>query len=409
MGRTVRGRREPHLPRVEKIELSDSHVKGRTAAAVLLLVVGVALIVYSFTNFLSTDAGWQEIEADAARGFHCGGDFTFLYELGNGEISVNSEKKELTALYSDAAKTAYGIFNADVEIEGVANLWYLNHHPNEEIVVDEVLYNALSQVSDDGGRWIYLGPVYSIYDNLFYMSSPDGAVDFDPRLNPVIGELFQEICRFAEDSEAVNLEFMGNSTIKLKVSEEYLAFTEAEELEDFIDFYWMKNAFIVDYLADRLLAEGYNHGVISSYDGYVRCLDDRGTIFAYQFYHEQEGMAVLSEVMEYTDPCSFVAFRSYPLNGLDYRRYLILSDGSVRTPYLSTVDGLDRCSIEELTVYARNMGCAEIALKAASVYIVDGFQENTLSSLTETGIYAVYWEGGEIRNIGPLLSIEDED
>lgn len=409
MGRTVRGRREPHLPRVERIELSDSHTKGRTVAAVLLLVVGVALIVFSIVKFLSADTGWQEIEADAAGASHCGGDFTFLYEIGKGEVSANSEKRELAVLYSDAAKAAYEIFNADVEIEGVVNLWYINHHPNEEIVVDEALYNALSQISDDGERWIYLGPVYSIYDNLFYMSSSDGAVDFDPRLNPAIGELFQEICRFAKDLEAVNLELMGNSTIKLKVSEEYLAFTKAEELEDFIDFYWMKNAFIVDYLADRLLAEGYNHGMISSYDGFVRCLDDRGTVFAYQLYHEQEGMAVLSEVMEYTGPCSFVAFRSYPLNGPDHRRYLILSDGSIRTPYLSSADGLDRCSIEELTVYASHIGCAEIALKAASGYIADEFQDNTLSSLKEESIYSVYWEDGEIRNNGPFLSIEDED
>ena len=398
----------PYQAPVQKIELSDKNIKLRLAAAVLFLIVAVAAITYGIIGFLKGETGWREIEVYSSAGVTCGEDFVFLYEVDSQE-SVSTNVRLVTTLYSNAAKTAYEIFNADVEIEGVANLWYINHHPNEEIMVDEALYNALSQVSYDGGRWIYLGPVYSIYDNLFYMSSSDGAVDFDPRLNPAIGELFQEICRFAEDSEAVNLEIMGNNTIKLKVSEEYLAFAEAEELEDFIDFYWLKNAFIVDYLTDRLLAAGYNHGVISSYDGFVRCLDDRGTVFSYQLYHEQEGVAVLSEVMEYTGPCSFVTFRSYPLNGLDYRRYLLLSDGSVRTPYLSTVDGLDRCSIEELTVYACHIGCAEIALKAASWYIADELQENTLASLTETGIYTAYWESGEIRNNGPLLSIEDED
>lgn len=408
MSRGIRARMPHYAEPVQKIEVKNKNIKLRLAAAVLFLIIGVTAFAYGIISFLKGEAGWREIEVYSSAGVTCGEDFVFLYEVGSRE-SVSKEVRLVTTLYSDAAKTAYEIFSADVEIEGVANLWYINHHPNEEISVDEALYNAFSQVSEDGGRWIYLGPSYSVYDNLFYMSSPDYAADFDPRLNPAIGKLFQEICRFAENSEAVNLELMGNNTVKLKVSEEYLAFAEAEELESYIDFYWMKNAFIADYLADRLLEQGYNHGVLSSYDGYVRCLDDRETTFAYQLYHEQEGVAFLVETMEYTGPCSFVTFRSYPLNSFDYRHYLILSDRSIRTPYLSTADGLDRCSIEELTVYACHTGCAEIALKAAPGYIADEFQERILTSLTETGIYAVYWKSGEIRKSEPSLSIGDED
>ena len=403
MGRTTRGRREPHLPRVEKIELSDSHVKGRVAAAVILLTAGVALIVFSLTNFLSADAGWQEIEADAGNALHCGEDFTLLYELGREDVSANAEKRELTSLYSDAAKTAYEIFNADVEIEGIANLWYINHHPNEEVTVDAALYKALSQVCEDGGRWIYLGPAYSVYDNLFYMTSADGAVDFDPRLNPYVGTLFQEISKWANDPEAVNLELLEDNVIRLNVSGEYLDFMEEEELQNFIDFYWLKNAFIADYMADRLLAEGYTHGMISSYDGFVRCFDGSGTAFSYQIYHMQEDTPILSEVMEYTGPQSFVTFRSYPLNPLDLHHYLTFSDGSVRTPYLSLKDGLDRCAAAELTVYSQSAGCTEIALKAAPIYIADQFDVSALTSLKMADIFALYWKGGEIQNNSLLL------
>lgn len=391
---------------MEKIELSDSHVKGRMAAAVLLLVVGVALIAYSFTKFLSTDAGWQEIEVDAAGEFHCGGDFTFLYELGKGEVSVNSEKKELTALYSDAAKAAYEIFNADVEIAGTANLWYINHHPNEEIPVDAALYNALSQVCEDGGRWIYLGPAYSVYDNLFYMTSSDGAVDFDPHLNPYIGNLFQEICEWANNPEAVNLELLEDNVVRLNVSREYLDFMAEEELEDFIDFYWLKNAFVADYIADRVLKAGYTHGVISSYDGFVRCFDKSGTVFSYQLYHGEGASAVLSAVMEYTGPQSFVTFKSYPLNPRDSRHYLVLSEVSVRTPYLSLEDGIDRCSLKELTAYSQSAGCAEIALKAAPIYIATQFDVSALAPFEMEGIYMAYWKDGEIQNNDPLFTVE---
>lgn len=402
MGRTSRGRRQPHLPRVEKIEVSDSHVKGRLAAAVFLLAAGVALIIFSLMKLLSADAGWQEIEVDVAGKVHCGRDFTLLYELGKEEVSANKEKKALTALYSDAAKTAYEIFNADVEIVGIANLWYINHHPNEEILVDAALYNALSQMCEDEGRWLYLGPAYSIYDNLFYMTSPDGAVDFDPHLNPYIGKLFQNISEFAGDPEAVNLELLEGNVVKLTVSKEYLDFAAEEELEDFIDFYWLKNAFIADYIADRLLAEGYTHGVISSYDGFARCFDHSGTVFSYQLYHKEGDTPSAVSVLEYSGSQSFVTFKSYPLNSLDFQHYLILSDGSVRTPYLSLEDGLDRWSIEEFTAYSSNVGCAEMALKTAPLYISDQFQVNALADLADLGIYTVYWEDGEVYNNGPL-------
>lgn len=402
MGRTSRGRRQPHLPRVEKIEVSDSHVKGRLAATVILLVAGVAFISFSLVNFLSADAGWQEIEVTAAGEFHCGGDFTLLYELGKEEVSANTESKALTALYSDAAKTAYEIFNADVEIDGIANLWYINHHPNEKIPVDAALYNALSQMCEDEGRWIYLGPAYSVYDNLFYMTSPDDAADFDPHLNPYIEKLFQNISEFAGDPEAVNLELLDGNVVKLNVSNEYLDFAAEEELEDFIDFYWLKNAFIADYISDRLVEEGYTHGVISSYDGFVRCFDRSETVFSLQLYHKEGDTPTVVSVLEYSGPQSFVTFKTYPLNAFDFRHYLIFSDGSVRTPYLSSEDGLDRCSIEELTAYSSNAGCAETALKTAPIYISDQFQVSALENLADLGIYTVYWEDGRIYNNGPL-------
>lgn len=401
MGRRMRGGMSHSVEPVQKIELTDKNIKLRLAAAVLFLIIGASAIAYGISGFLTGEAGWREIEVYSSAGVTCGEDFVFLYEVDDQE-SIRTQVRLVTTLYSDAAKTAYEIFNADVEIDGTANLWYINHHPNEEILVDEALYSALLQVDRNGGRWIYLGPAYSVYDNLFYMASSDGAADFDPHLNSAIGELFQEICRFAGDPAAVSLEFMGENTLKLRVSEEYLEFAAEEELEDFIDFYWLKNAFIADYMADRLLAKGCTRGVISSYDGFVRCLDDRGTAFTYQIYHGQGGVATLSGTMQYSGPCSFVAFKSYPLNRQDYRHYLIFSDGSVRTPYLSPEDGLDRCSIEELTVYSSCTGCAEIALRVAPIYIADQFDVSALMSLEEASIYTIYWKEGEIQNNGPL-------
>lgn len=60
--------------------------------------------------------------------------------------------------------------------------------------------------------------------------------------------------------------------MRLEVSEEYQNWMAENGYETYLDFYWMKNAFIVDYLADLMIENGYIRGAISSYDGFNRNL-----------------------------------------------------------------------------------------------------------------------------------------
>ena len=407
MGRTARDNRDlPHLPPVERIELSWENYKLRIVAAVVFLIVGAAALTYAFTTFLGQEAGWQTIQANSQTP-SCAGDFQFLYELGAGEASATAESRTLTPIYTQAAETAYRLFNSSEGFEGVTNVWTLNQNPNEVLTVDEPLYEAFELIGRYGDRSVYLGPVYEIYDDLFLCEEDWQTQDFDPFVNPQAAAFHAEVAAFARDPASVDVELLGEGQVRLKVSEEYLAYAEANEFDRFVDFYWLTNAFIVDYLAEVLTEQGYTRGSLSSVDGFIRNLDSREVSYGLNLYGRTDSGTISAAVMQYGGPRSIVSLRSYPLSGQDRRYYYQLASGEVRTPYLDTADGLCRSAADSLVCYSDSAGCAETLLRMIPLYIADTLETETLSALADGGIYAVWPEGSTICHTDPELVLTD--
>lgn len=406
MGRTARRRREPYLPPVKKIELTSAHSGRRLTIAAIFLAIGVVALVYGFTHLNSAENGWQQIETQATDGPNCGEDFVLLYDIGASGTSAREEKIGLTNIYSDAAQTAYRLFTDDAEYEGLVNVRYLNAHPNETLTVDPALYSAFAQVQASGDRSLYLGPVYSYYDNIFYCTDSALTAEFDPRQDEQTRRFNEACCAFANDPAAVDLELMDDDQVRLNVSEEYLAFAREQEIDCFIDFYWMKNAFIADYLAQRLISAGYVHGALSSYDGFTRNLSaPEAGQFGFNVFDGSGSEPVPAATMVYSGDMSIVYLHSYPMGDSDARRYFTLSNGEIRSAYLDTADGTCRSAISDLVVYSRTGGCAETLLRAIQVYVADTFRPEALTALAEDGVYAVYCRGNEVVYNEPELTL----
>ena len=47
-------------------------------------------------------------------------------------------------LYTDSIVKAYKMFSMDESFEGITNVYDLNRHPNETMVVDDALYHAFA-------------------------------------------------------------------------------------------------------------------------------------------------------------------------------------------------------------------------------------------------------------------------
>lgn len=391
MGRTARDRRDlPHPKPVERIELNEEHVGRRLLLTIILLLIGGGALAYAVSQFFAPQSEWITIEANSSAGITCAPEFEFLYHLGSGELSPTAERRAVTDAYTRLCRNAFLNFHNQLEEEGVDNLYAINRHPNEELAVDGALYEALAAVERSGDRTLYLGPVYDRYGSLFYCEDDSQLVDFDPRLSPEVAREYQEYAAFARDPQAVRVELLGEDRIRLFVSEEYLEYARREGVESFIDFAWMRNAFIIDYLARELTAQGYTRGVLASCDGFIRCLDESGEEYSLLIYDRQQEKTCSVAVMCYQGPKSIVCLRDFPVNALEEARFYRLRSGEIRTPYVDTADGLCRNAVSSLTGYAGDKGCGEILLELLPVYIADALQKDALEALAKRGIDFVY-------------------
>lgn len=389
-----KGRDLPHPKPVEKIDLSDKHKRLRLILTVVFLIVGAFFIALGVANLSSKDAGWTEIEVISSE-LNCSEDFVFLYRLGDGGTSATAENKALTACYTNAVEYAFRMFTNDVEYENVNNMYYISRHPNEEILVDDVLYNAFLLIQQSGDRSLYLAPVFEQYDGLFYCTEEYQAAEYDPRMNQDVADYYKTIAGFANDVRMIDLELLGENRICLRVADEYLDFASENEIESFIDFYWMKNAFIADYLAEEMLAAGFSHGCISSVDGFTRNLDSSGELYAFTFYDKAGSMIYPVSGIQYKGPIGMVYLHDYALNSAQLY-YYAYSDGEICTPFLDTNDGLCRSAVSDLVCYSAELSCSEILLEMIPVYIADIFNKDALTKLAEEGIFAIYSEDERI-------------
>lgn len=406
MGRTARDNRDrPHPKPVEKIQLSEENVVRRLIAAAIVLVIGGAALAYAFTQLMAPETGWQAIEVNTSLGASCADELVFLYELGGGSMPVTAENRAVRQLYSEACRKLFQLFHTVESFEGVTNLRDVNLHPNETLTVDDALYQAFEAVQRHGDRTIYLGPVYARYGDLFYCTDDAQLVDFDPYRSDEVREEYKAYAAFAQDPQAVDLRLLGDNQVCLTVSEEYLAFARQEGIERFLDFGWLKNAFIVDYLADLMTENGYTHGSISSYDGFSRNIDGREVSYSQNVFDMVDGSVYPAGQMSYRGPMSIVYLRDYPMNDMD--RYWIyqMENGEVRSSYLDPVDGLCRSAVHDLICYSQALSCAEIALQTAPIYVADTLDVQALEGLVKDGIQSIRCEDRKILGTDSNLKI----
>ncbi len=385
------GRRQSEERQTERIEISEDRVKLRIVIFVVMLFIAVASFAYGINSLFSSEPGVQEVTVPSSSGLSCGDEFTFYYYLGAGEASATEEQKAIKALYSQAAVDAYQLFSTDMEFEDCRNLWYINEHVNEEIEVDPALYEAFVLLEGSGTRYHYLAPMYEMYSSLFNCEYDSEALDFDPYLNANLCEFYEDTVVFTGDPNEIELELLGNNTVRLSVSDDYLRFAAENGISRFIDLFWMKNAFIADYIAGLFLENGYTKGTLISCDGFVRCLDDApGTEFSLTLSHRDGITVSTSETLRFTYAVSIVYLKDYPLGNGDEGSYYVWEDGTIRFPYIDPADGLCKSAIPEVAASSSALSCAELALKIAPIYISDALDETALQALAQEDITVYY-------------------
>ncbi len=400
-------KRPTGLKPVKKIELSDKNTKLRIVLVVAALVIALVAFGFAIYWLLDTEPGWRTVEVTGTN-LNCSDDFIFNYDLGRGEASADVEHREISALYTGLTQLAYKLFNEDDEFSDVYSVAYINNHANENVKIDPALYKALLKFVTDGDRYIYSAPIYSAYAGMFF--GYNGSVhteSYDPYLDSETAEYFTEIIGYTSDKNHVTLEFLDDHYIRLNVSEEYLSYAEENDITDFISFMWLKNAFIIDYLADALAERGYTNGTLSSYDGFTRNLDQRGGEYKLNIYDRHENTVYQAASMSYTGPASIVYLKDYKLDDKDVWHYYESTSGSIITPHIDDSDGLYKNAAHNVVSYSKGLGCADVLLKLLPIYIAEELDLTAINSLRENGIYSIWGDNLTLVYNEENLAIED--
>ena len=377
--RNIEGQRLHHF------ELSDKNRTVRWVLIILLLVIGAVSIIWALTNALDTPAGWQSIQASSG-GLSCSHEFALQYDLGAGEISATQERKELSTLYTQLTQKAWLLFYWEAVQSDTVGISQINSHPNEELQIDEGLYRALEQVTQRGNRAIYMGPLYSTYDHLFQSEDDTTAQSNDPTTDLELQEYVQHMVSLTNDPDMVSLELRGDNRVFLKADEMYLQYLQDCGVERILDFGWLRNAFVIDYMADALQAAGFENGYLFSVDGHIRNLDTRGQQFTMNVVMDGK----VTAVMDYAAPMSIASLRSYPTYEELNDRFYTYADGRTVTAMVDPSDGQSRCATPDLIGYGADIGCARLAMELAPAYVSDTLAEGALTEFAQQGIYTLW-------------------
>lgn len=392
-------------PPLREIFLSDENRKLRIILLCVFLSIAIVAIGTGISDFLNVDPGWQEVEV-VAEGVNCSQDFTLQYYFTDSGAGATAIQKDMIDIYSDASHKAYQLFTPDQAFEGVENIYAINHSPNRELTVDPVLYEAFAMLEASGSRHLYLGPVYRVYDNIFFSQNDDEAAYWDPDQDADSAEYVQQVVSFAADPQAISLELLGDNRVMLHVSESYLEFAREHEIDTFVDFHWMTNAFIIDYFAELLLEKGYTKGFIVSNDGYTRNLST-GTDFSFNLLDRNEKTVYPAGKMVYHTPTNFVFLRDFTITQDDTRHYYDYADGTTVTSYVDPADGMDKSAASQLVAYSADAGCAAILMEILPVYVSDTWQTSAMGDLAQKGIYTVWGEDFTLYHTQKDLRIEN--
>lgn len=364
------------------------NTKLRAILAVVFLVIALVSIGFGVSQLVNKSEGWRQVEATANQ-INCGAELVFNYCFGQSGMPVNQEYRSVSTLYTQGCEDGYRLFYREGELSKLV--------PNTPVKVEAPLYNALKQIQKAGNRSLYLAPVYDEYARMFLCENEEEAALYDPSQNAELAQQVTEMAAYCNDPAMIDLELMSDSQVRLKVSDAYLQYAEEMGITEFLDFGWMRNAFIVDHIADLLEQAGHTYGYLASFDGFTRNLDSTGQTYSVNVFDRQGTQVDKPAVMDYAAPASVVQLRDFPMAEEDRWHYYAFSDGHIPSVYTDPADGMTKCAVTQLVSYSQDQGCVQILLNIAPLYLQDALQEEALGALTAKGIYSLWCEDDQIR------------
>lgn len=390
----------------------------RLMITVFLFLIGIGFLSYGIIDYLSADAGYQEIEYNflnnsEGESVYPLEEVTLTYYFAEGGFNTNSEMNSIVEKTQDDVNYVHILFDSknlflNESDEVIHNLAYINQNPNTAIVVDDLLYNSLKSayeytVSTNGVYNVYGGEILTFWDNV----STNSAIT-DPAINPVyetlLNNIVTEVNAFTADPTQGLIFDDENNSIEYKVT------NPSENIT--VDLQILKSAYAMEYLRTAINAEGYASGLLSSEYGFILSLGanpqlDNG-LWSYIIYEPY-----YSTLEEYPQTAAFLGdntLAGVSLNTYFNKFYFIQDENEVvigRNFYYDATTGYSKNPLETTVFstgyFSASASLAEMGVNALLNITSDSLEDtnNQIASYGSENIigYAIYGDYAEAEFI----------
>ena len=300
----------------------------------VIILFGVALTFLILNT--RTKSGMKKIDATTTQISRAPSSYSLYYVLEDVEgMKASDMENRVIAAYSEAIDTMLPLLDTSEEYEGINNLYYINNHINEDIVLDPMLYNVLKEVYDIDPRYLYLGNLYEFYNNLRYTPEPLEIQTYDPFVSLEMKALVDEFVNY----NGISLKFKSNNTIRLSITDDYVLLQESDHPR-YIDLGPLTDAYILDYVKELMVKNYLFNGYIYCSDGYIVDFGNKKKIdYSIPLLVDKKGSYIQKGSIKMASSHSYVIQYGFVDDTL--RQYEIKSndESRIRTSYVNPLDG----------------------------------------------------------------------
>lgn len=363
----------------------------------LTVIVIVSLLAVKLYDMLHREPGYYQIEPSSQYlGELKDAPVRLTYYLDGSTNQIKRTQGEVQKAYTDVLLLATRQLDAETVHKGINNIASVNASSGEELRVSPELYRVLKDAYGKQGAHYRLlsGALWSEWQKLLYLDDP--AV-FDPANN---SDTLQRLSRLAALQDAGALIFTDDAacSLSLRVSEDYRALlTEYEITAPVLHLGRLRDAYLMQWVADALTEKGFTKGYLTSVDGLVIALEEAGTqTFSLLAPGVNAPIASVSAKAPRKLACLY-AFAPAPQK---YGRYTLEKDGKTlyRHAFYAEKDGLPRDVLLSLSLVSDTLSMPDLMdmiLQAADMDAAGGIE-----ALLSGKPFSVYYT---LQNDGKVL------
>ena len=298
-----------------KLEVSNRHVTLRIVVTAVAFVVAVIAFTIGVVSIGHKDPGYHAIEAKVdAEALLYNNAVTLKYWFDGSTNDIKRGINALTEVYTPVLAASYKQLDPHNLYTGMNGIATLNLNPGREIVVSEHLYavlkDAYSRTLEGRGYNMFAGDLYNEWKSILILDEPQA---FDPTFNSAQAQRISEVASQVSDLSNFSLEFLDDNTctVRFSVSDSYVRFCNSYEIESMpLDLNLLHDAYLMDWIAKDLLAEGYDTGYLFTREAQVLCLGSHGTL-GYSMYTLEDGNETVYASLDLEGPFSATTFTAF--------------------------------------------------------------------------------------------------